>query len=151
MGKLAERLSDAERSGVYRVETTEALEEAAVLNGFPLVRVALDGAADDELCALCARELTPGLDGSWRGLAAALADPGWSLAPGHVLLFSGFEALARAAPRALDPLLETLRSVAAGRRARGQPFFAAFLDRAGSLPLGPLYNWQRQAKSQQSV
>lgn len=30
MGKLAERLADPKRSGVYRVETTEALEEAAL-------------------------------------------------------------------------------------------------------------------------
>jgi hypothetical protein len=38
MGKLAERLADAKRSGIYRVETTEALEEAAALNGFALER-----------------------------------------------------------------------------------------------------------------
>ena len=31
MGKLAERLADPQRSGVYRVETTEAVEEAAAL------------------------------------------------------------------------------------------------------------------------
>lgn len=144
MGKLAERLADAQRSGVYRVETTDALEEAAMLNGFPLVRVALDAATTDDLCALCARVLTPGLDGSWRGLASALADSGWKPAPGHVLLFSGFEVLRRAAPHALEPLLEALRAAAAGRGARGQPFFATFLDRAATLPLGPLYNWHRQ-------
>jgi hypothetical protein len=64
MGKLAERLADPKRSGVYRVETTEALEEAVALNGFTLVRV-----GDSPLA------------------------PGRPLAPrgdGHVLLFSGF-------------------------------------------------------------
>lgn len=39
MGKLAERLADPGRSGVYRVESTEALEEAAALNGFALQRL----------------------------------------------------------------------------------------------------------------
>lgn len=150
MGKLAERLADAQRSGVYRVEVTEALEEATMLNGFPLVRIALDEASADELCACCAQVLTPGLDGSWRGLASALADPGWKPAPGHVLLFSGFEALQHRSSRALDPLLEALQSVAAARRARGQSFFAAFLDRAAMLALGPLYNWHRQIPAELS-
>ena len=43
MGKLAERLADASRSGVYRVESTEALEEAVGLNGFALARVPSTG------------------------------------------------------------------------------------------------------------
>jgi hypothetical protein len=38
MGKLAARLADASRSGVYRVESTAALEEAAALNGFLLLK-----------------------------------------------------------------------------------------------------------------
>jgi len=42
MGKLAERLSDCARSGVYRIETREALEEAAALNSYPVVQVVLD-------------------------------------------------------------------------------------------------------------
>ena len=42
MGKLAGRLADPLRSGLYRVEATEALEEAAALNGFLLERC--DGA-----------------------------------------------------------------------------------------------------------
>jgi hypothetical protein len=41
MGKLAERLADPSRSGVYRIRTTEAIEEAAGLNGYRLLR--LDG------------------------------------------------------------------------------------------------------------
>jgi len=38
MGKLAERLADPSRSGVYRIRTTEAIEEAAALNGYRLLR-----------------------------------------------------------------------------------------------------------------
>lgn len=145
MGKLAERLGDAQRSGVYRVEATDALEEAAAVNGFALARVELQGASGNALCGLCARVLAPGVDGSWRGLASALADSSWSPAPGHVLLFSGFETLVRGAPDALHPLLSALDAAASRRRAEGLPFFAAFLDPARVLSLGPLYNWQRQA------
>ena len=39
MGKLAERLADPSRSGVYRIRTTEAIEEAVVLNGYSLLWV----------------------------------------------------------------------------------------------------------------
>jgi hypothetical protein len=39
MGKLAERLSDPVRAGVYRIVTTEAVVEAAALNGYALVFV----------------------------------------------------------------------------------------------------------------
>ena len=47
MGKLAERLADPSRSGVYRIRTTEAIEEAAALNGYSLLRV--DGALPKKL------------------------------------------------------------------------------------------------------
>lgn len=115
MGKLAERLADPQRSGVYRVESTEALEEAARLNGFALVRVALDG-----------------------GL------PSFRLPEeGGVRLFSGFEDTLRADPGALEPLLAELGTAAAGCRKRGVRFFAAFLDPSGLLPLAPLYKWRK--------
>jgi hypothetical protein len=55
MGKLAERLADPARAGVYRVETTEALEEAAALNRYRLERIALDGAAQPLLDRLAGK------------------------------------------------------------------------------------------------
>ncbi len=144
MGKLAERLADERRSGVYRVEVTGALEEASALDRYPLLRVALDGAAGDALLARCARVLGLG-DEDWAGCAAALADPGWRPAPGHVLLFSGFESAARAGPGALAPLIGALRAAAASRRERGARFFAVFLDPARLLALDPLYDRRRHA------
>ena len=48
MGKLAQRLSDPMRSGVYRVETTEAVEEAAALNGYRMLSLT-DGALPETL------------------------------------------------------------------------------------------------------
>ncbi|HEX6320620.1 MAG TPA: hypothetical protein VFZ84_17315 [Burkholderiales bacterium] len=47
MGKLAERLADPSRSGVYRIRTTEVIEEAAALNGYSLLWV--DGALPKQL------------------------------------------------------------------------------------------------------
>jgi len=115
MGKLAERLADAGRSGVYRVESTEALEEAVGLNGFALARISFaDGGA---LPQLAARD-------------------------GSVLLFTGFEA--RAVNGALKPLLSDLEAKAKARREEGGRFFAVFLDPTGALPLAPLYNWKRR-------
>jgi hypothetical protein len=117
MGKLAERLSDARRSGVYRVETTEALEEAAGLNGFALER-----------CALAE--------------PAAIPAPAGSCRDGCVLLITGFEPLAHNG--ALKPLLGELEARAKGSREAGARYFAVFLDPSAVLSLPPLYNWQRQ-------
>lgn len=122
MGKLAERLSDARRSGVYRVETTEAVEEAAALNGFALERFALDGGL-------------PEIPESRNG---------------RVLLFSGFEDLLRRAPEGLDPLLRDLDAAADRRRQAGQRFFAAFLDPQRTLCLPPLYNWDRSRQTRRT-
>ena len=47
MGKLAERLADPSRSGVYRIRTTEAIEEAVLLNGYSLLWV--DGTLPKQL------------------------------------------------------------------------------------------------------
>jgi hypothetical protein len=123
MGKLAERLADARRSGVYRVEGTDALEEAVALNGFALARIALDGATADVT-----------------DIAATALD---SRRDGRVMLFTGFEALLRSKPQAVEQLLSALRKVAERHHAAGERFFAAFLDPAALLPLDPLYNRRR--------
>ena len=122
MGKLAERLSDARRSGAYRVESTEALEEAVTLNGFSLTRIALDGIPDGTLCGIP-------------------ADAASGRTDGRVLLFSGFEALVRGESGALDHLLARLRTVATEQQEGDLRFFAVFLDPQAILPLAQLYNW----------
>jgi hypothetical protein len=116
MGKLAERLADLERSGVYRVETTEALEEAIACNGFAMVRIdALQRGPDWEAC------LTPRDDG-------------------RVLLISGSaELLQRDAP-GWDALLSAITATAVEHRAAGLRFFAVFLDPDAALPVAPLYS-----------
>lgn len=114
MGKLAQRLADYRRSGTYRIEATDAIEEAAALNGFALERVALGDAA---------------------AVARAVAEP----RDGRVLLFSGCEA-----HRELDSLLARLDAAGERSRERRLRFFAAFLDPSGLLPLAPLYRAKRR-------
>jgi hypothetical protein len=126
MGKLAERLADARRSGVYRVETTDALEEAAALNGFMLTHVVLENVCGSALSRTAMRALPAQVDG-------------------HVLLLSGFEALVADAPGAFDSLVLELDAAAARCREGERRFFAAFVDPSALLPLAPLYNRRRSA------
>ena len=147
MGKLAERISDFGRGGVYRIATAEALEEAAALNGFPLLRVALDEVATKaDLLRVVARSAAfPDRIGwNWEGLADGLADLSWAPAPGYVLLVSGFEGLQRAVPENFARLLESLHEAAARWRESRRPFFVAFLDPGGAALLAPLYDWNKR-------
>lgn len=85
MGKLAERLADPSRSGVYRIRATGAIEEAVVLNGYSLLWV--NGALPDKLpevvlfekadAALLAALTKRAADARARGecFFAALVDP----------------------------------------------------------------------------
>lgn len=126
MGKLAERLADGQRSGVYRVESTAALDEAVALNGFKLVRVALEGISGDALGDIA---------------KDALAERG----DGQVLLVSGFEAMMRAESGAFGRFMAQLQAAATAQREGELRFFAVFFDPAASLSLAPLYHWERSS------
>jgi hypothetical protein len=109
MGKLAERYSDAARSGVYRVRDGAVPRAAAGEAG------------------LRAREAS----------AAMLLNGGFeSLGTWSVLLIDGAEALP--APQ-YAKLVEALMSLAHGARSRGEPFFAVMVDPHGALDLPRLY------------
>jgi len=147
VGKLAERLSDPARSGVYRIETVEALEEAAALNSYPLVRVELGHVTSKSgLLDAVARSaaLPDSFAPNWIVLRESLTDLSWTPASGFVLLLSGFEAAQRDVPEDFTQLLEVLIEAAADWRGRGKPFFVAFLDPGGAAPVAPLYKWHRQ-------
>ena len=146
MGKLAERLSDHTRSGVYRIETCEAIEEAAALNSFSLVRVTLDRVATETaLVDIVARSAAfPARFGRDReAFASGLMDLSWTPAPGHVFLVSGFRGLQRAAPEYFAGFIEVLKDAAANWRGRGKSFFVAFVDPGGHTSLAPLYHWRK--------
>ena len=124
MGKLAERLADQSRTGVYRVEVTEALEEAAGIVGLPIVRVSLRGATADRLPGECEQAAS---------------------APGRILLIDDFDDLARRNADGLRSLIAALESAADRHRSRGDSFFAVFLDPSRLLAIGPLYDRRRHS------
>ena len=120
MGKLAERYSDATRSGVYRVADASVPRAAA-----------------EEAEALLLETSAAGLaDGGGDRLRHALAE---SSRRACVVLVG--DAPSFAAQRSADYalLLVTLDSAARSRVAAGRPFFAVMVDPRSALPLPPLY------------
>jgi hypothetical protein len=96
MGKLAQRLSDAARSGVYRTRHSTEVEDAVRGTRLDLARANLGGAEDKE--ALLERfALALGFPawfgGNWDALEDCLGDLGWRAGEGHVLLLTGYENL----------------------------------------------------------
>ena len=125
LGKLSERLADPARSGVYRVESREALEEAAALNRHPLQRIAVSG-----------------------GIAAPI-----EAATGEgcgVLVLSAFETLFRERPWEGQALVAGLETAVRLRQRAGSSYFVVFLDPAGAVPhLPPLYKWSKNTRRMQ--
>ena len=134
MGKLALRLRDASRSGVYRVARPDEVVEAAREAGLRLEKVHF--AAKPALLRNLANALGfPDWFGeNWDALEDCLTDLSWSDASGHVLLFDG--------ARAEDDfgvLVDILESAAQYWAGRKKPFFAVFLDAKAALPLSELF------------
>ncbi|OAI52874.1 hypothetical protein AYO46_04295 [Betaproteobacteria bacterium SCGC AG-212-J23] len=129
MGKLAERLSDASRSGVYRVS-----QDREVLETLPAIqRISLAGATSKaELLERIAGALKlPDWFGqNWDALEDSLSERA-----GH-LLFSDWQALAADDLGVLLDVLDTSAEFCAGR---GKPFFAVFVDPERRLELDGLF------------
>lgn len=119
MGKLAERLSDPARCGVYRVESHGPLEEAAALNRYPLRRLSVSAGIAAPI------------------VAATGEDSG-------VLLLAGFEAIFRERPWEGKALIAGLETAVRLRLSAGARYFVVFFDPAEAVPdLPPLYNWKK--------
>jgi len=134
MSKLLQRLSDASRSGVYRVARADAVVEAIKGSGLHLARLPLEaGEGKEAILRKLARELAfpSWFGGNWDALEDCLADLSWSSAVGHVLLVEGANA---AAADDVGVLQDILGSTAASWSERGRPFFALFLDGDATLP-----------------
>lgn len=141
MSKLLQRLSDASRSGLYRVASAGAIDEAVRGSPLRLWRVDLNGATDK--AALLARlaaalQFPAWFGGNWDALEDCLSDLSWSPAQGHVLLIEGAGALP-ADERGI--LADVLASAAEYWAQRGRPFFAVFVG--GEAPLPALYRERR--------
>jgi hypothetical protein len=133
MGKLAQRLSDPSRSGVYRTSAAATVVAAAREGGVDIARI--DGARDVIRRIAEALDFPAWFGGNWDALEDCLGDLSWRKgAGGHVVLFAAY-------PRGdeLGVLLDVLRSSAQYWAERGRPFFAVFVDPRRELALPDLY------------
>lgn len=139
MGKLAQRLSDAARSGVYRTRQTTEVEDAVRGTRLDLAHADLGGAdAKEALLERLALALgfPAWFGGNWDALEDCLGDLGWRAGDGHVILFTGYEDLPA---DDLGVLLDVLAASAAYWAERGNPFFAVFVDPQHALALPELF------------
>jgi len=139
MGKLTKRLSDAARSGVYRVLRADEVVDATRGTRLDLASVDLAGAADkDELLARLAQALgfPDWFGANWDALEDCLADLSWRAGSGHVFMLAGHGELSA---DDLGVLIEVLAAAAEHWAGRGRPFFAVFVDPEGLLALPELF------------
>ena len=135
MGKLLQRLKDASRSGVYRVERPDEVLDATKGGSPRTTRVSLKGARDKtELLSRMARSLQfPAWFGAnWDALEDCLTDLSWLEANGHVLLI---EDVAGLPADDFGVFRDVLTSCAHYWAGRGKSFFAVFVNGPPSLPL----------------
>ena len=130
MSKLAARLKDASRSGVYRASDTAAIAES----GVAFTHMALRGGRAEILAAIAqALRFPEWFGGNWDALEDCLSDLEGAQ---HVLVFAGGDALP-ADERGI--LVDVLDAAATFHGAHGTPFFAVFLDPQRKLALPDLY------------
>ena len=133
MGKLLQRLQDASRSGVYRVSSETPVLDALREGGLSPERISLKGAATKaELLDRLAQALKfPAWFGrNWDALEDCLSDVG-----AYLLLYD-YQAIPA---DDLGVLIDVLAASAGSRAARGEPFFALFVDPGRALGLGDLF------------
>jgi Barstar (barnase inhibitor) len=139
MGKLTQRLSDATRSGVYRVPRADEVIDAVRGTRLDLARVDLAGAADKEALLLRVAQalgFPHWFGANWDALEDCLADLAWRAGTGHVILLERHGELP---VDDLGVLIEVLTAAADHWAGRGRPFFAAFIDPEGVLALPELF------------
>jgi len=134
-----QRLTDATRSGVYRVPGTTETEDAARGTRLDVARIDLRGVEDKEaLLEKLALDLgfPAWFGGNWDALEDCLADLSWRVGDGHVLVIQGSGDLPL---DDLGVLIDVLASSAEYWVGRGRPFFALFVDPQRALALPELF------------
>ena len=129
-----QRLSDASKSGVYRVSRTDEIVDAARGSALQVSRIHLSGMQDKQALMqriAAALQFPSWFGANWDALEDCLGDLSWSKAGGHVLLFEG---AAQMAGDERGILLDILGSAATAWKERGRPFFAVFMDGPAELP-----------------
>jgi hypothetical protein len=138
MSKLADRLKDPSRSGVYRASRLDAVEDAVRSTRLHYARAELRGRADKAavLDALAAALAFPSwFGGNWDALEDCLTDLSWREADGYVIGLAGIGAQGDD----LGILVDILSSAAAFWGEQGKPFFAVFEDPQRAQRLMDLY------------
>ena len=118
MGKLAERFTDVNRSGVYRVRAASVPRAAAAEARARLIEMPASAASG----------------GGWPQLQDGLGAQDDAIC---VLLVSDAATLDA---HAREQIVAALGAIARTRRAAGRAFFAVLIDPEGSLALPPLYH-----------
>jgi hypothetical protein len=139
MSKLALRLADAARSGVYWAPGDEEVLDAARGTAIDVVRVDLRAAKDKSalLAALAGALAFPDwYGGNWDALEECLGDLSWRRGSAHVLLIEGGTNLPNSDA---GMLREILRTCAEGWAARGRPFFAVYAGGRNAAALPELF------------
>jgi hypothetical protein len=142
MGKLLQRLTDAKRSGVYRVARPHEVLDATKESRLQVLPVSLAGVRDKAALLATLRSalrLPAWFGANWDALEDCLTDLSWIDAAGYVLLI---EQSADLSQDDLAVFTEILASAARHWAARGMPFFAVFV--AGPPKLPPL--WREKAQ-----
>ena len=139
MGKLTQRLSDAKRSGVYRVTGSAEIEDAVRGTRLDLAAVDLRDVEDKQaLLERLAQALAfpEWFGGNWDALEDCLCDLSWRPGEGHVfVLRAGVQLPADD----FGVLVDVLAASGAFWAERGRPFFAAFVDPQHELALPELF------------
>ena len=134
MNNLLARLSDPAKSGVYRTANERAIRDALSGSAHDVAAVGLGPGKDAMLTSIAKALAFPGwFGGNWDALEDCLSDLSWRKGGARVILFS--DAISG---DDLGVLLDVLGSVAESWRERSIPFYAVFVDPAGSLSLPAL-------------
>ena len=135
MGKLIERLRDAEASGVYRATRIDAIEDAvrgSKLN-FARIRTGKTSFMRDISGAL---GFPAWFGENWDALEDCLVDLSWCPAEGHVLVFEGFQVMS---DDDVGILIDVLITAAEFWAEQERPFFAVFIDPDRLLQMADLF------------
>ena len=135
MSKLADRIFDPTKSGVYRASHDRDIRTALHGRAHDLAEVRLPRGKDAMLAEIAAALDFPDWFGAnWDALEDCLTDLSWRPQGPHLFLFSD------AVPGdELGILQDVLASAAESWGERGRCFFAVFIDPGGSLSLPALY------------
>lgn len=135
MSKLLQRLSDPDRSGVYRVAHERDIRDSLSGSAHDLLVIDLEAGKAQMLSAIAkALDFPAWYGGNWDALEDCLTDLSWRKYVPRVVVFPLWKDSGD-----LNTLRDVLAAAAEFWRGRRCPFFAVFVDPNGALELPALY------------